>query len=88
MTDMRRDTKFLVLVAAIAAILYVLISPLPEPDAVELAGVVTITLLVAFSDPKTSRVLAPNPASRSAADHLSVLKGVPDLLTILCVRHC
>lgn len=88
MTDMRRDTKFLVLVAAIAAILYVLISPLPEPDAVELAGVVTITLLVAFSDPKTSRVLAPNPASRSAANQLLVSKGVPDLLTILCVRHC
>lgn len=88
MKEMRRDTKFLVLAAAIAAILYVLISPLPEQDAVELAGVVTITLLVSFSDPKTSRVLTPNPASRSAANNLSVFKGVPDLLTILCVRHC
>lgn len=88
MKEMRRDTKFLVLAAAIAAILYVLISPLPEQDAVELVGVVTITLLVAFSDPKPSRVLAPNPASRSAANNLSVFKGVPDLLTIFCVRHC
>jgi hypothetical protein len=91
--DVSRRTKLLVLAAAIAAILYVLISPLPEMDATERNGIVIIVILaqVAFL---TAAKLATD-TERSAVSTVRrccykspILPEIPDILAVLCVRTC
>ena len=84
----RRETKFLVLMAAIVAIAYVLIAPIPEMDATEFRQ---IALVVVFSAPSGSlfrKALVPLVAVQRRIGESPLLKEAPDILAVLCVRTC
>lgn len=81
---MYRKAKSMVLAAVIAAILFVLISPLPEMDATALRRVVVIAVTPVVIAQVAIVLLAgvqerPEPGTAI---------NVPDLLAILCIRHC
>lgn len=84
---MSRRSKSIVLAAVIAAIVFVLISPLPELDASRPRKLESIAFICSFA---THGLLAVNPAGvevgRAGAAPIS--KEVPDVLAILCCRHC
>lgn len=80
---MFRKARLLIIVAVIAAILFILISPLPEMNATSLhrlAAVILITIVLAHLS-ATLFLAAPHIGESTAKDS-------PDLLAVLCVRHC
>jgi len=83
-TTLSDRTKLLILVAAIAAILYVLISPLPEMDATHHCRVIAIAFPTAVVAHLAPLVLA----AIHEIGESSPAKDTPELLAILCVRHC
>lgn len=84
----RRETKFLVLMAAIVAIAYVLIAPIPEMDATEFRQVALVVVVSAVSASLFRKALSRIfPAPRNMGESL-LLKKAPDILTVLCVRTC
>jgi hypothetical protein len=82
-----RRSKSIVLAAVIAAIVFVLISPLPELDASRPRKLESIAFICSLA---THGLLPVNPAGvevgRAGAAPIS--KEVPDVLAILCCRHC
>ena len=77
-------TKLVILVAAIAAILYVLISPLPEMDATSHCRVIAIAFPTAVVAHLAPLVLG----ATHETGQCSPVKDTPELLAILCVRNC
>jgi len=79
-----RNAKLLILAVGILAILYVLISPLPEMDAVELSGAALAVLaMLVIGTPLVvvaTRVRWIEPSLFPKENH--------DLLSALCVRKC
>ena len=77
-------TKLLILVAAIAAMLYVLISPIPEMDATAHCKVIAI----AFPSVVVALLAPLMLAATHDLGESSPVKDTPELLAILCVRNC
>jgi len=88
-----RHTKLLVLAAAIAAILYVLISPLPEMDATERNGIVILVILALVSFPPGAKLTTDTErcavsTARRCCYKSPIFQEIPDILAVLCVRTC
>lgn len=81
---MSNRLKLIIVAAGIAAILFVLISPLPEIDATAHCRVVAIFLPTAVVGHFLPLVL------RAAHENgrYSLVNDGPELLAILCVRNC
>jgi hypothetical protein len=81
-----RRSKSIVLAAVIAAILFVLISPLPEVDASRPRKPESVTFIRSFAHVLLPVNSAGVEVARAGAAPTS--KEVPDVLAILCCRHC
>lgn len=84
----RRETKFLVLMVAIIAILYVLISPIPEMDATEFRQIALVVIVIAASGSLFRKILVPIIAVQRRIGESPLPKEAPDILAVLCVRTC
>lgn len=86
--EVRRETKFLVLMAAIVAIAYVLIAPIPEMDATEFRQVALVVVINAVSDSLFHKIVTPIFVARCRTGDSPLLKDASDILAVLCVRTC
>ena len=84
----RRETKFLVLIAAIVAIAYVLIAPIPEMDATEFRQIALVVVISAASGSVLRKTHSSIFAVQRRIGESPLLKEAPDILAVLCVRTC
>jgi hypothetical protein len=77
--------KSIIIAAVIAAILYILISPIPEMDATTHCRVVVVT---AFPGAVVAHLSSQSLIEAHRVGQLRTVKDIPELLTVLCVRNC
>ena len=74
----------MIIAAVVAAILYILISPIPEMDATTHCRVV----VTAFPSAVVAHLSSQSLIVAHRINQLLTVKDIPELLTVLCVRNC